>query len=212
MADYPYPAVYRPPAPDLPAALQSQRAPWRAGWLPEGLFPEVDALRAEHVKILDALEKATATLKSLRVRYNAEDEAREAAISNGDEPPEVTGSAERKDALDEAQARVNVATNQLAEFVTRAAATFIANEQDWLTALAVQTADAEKVIREAEQAVLQAKRRQGEIAKRKAWVLRSSRPKAGRHLGFDAMPGAPEPAEDFATKFARAEDTEGAVA
>jgi len=205
MADYPYHQIYSPPVPPLPGVLAGQQALFSSGWLPEGLFPEADMLRAEHLTVLAALEEAEEERDGLRLAFNEEDEAREQAVAEGEQAPTITGSAERKDRLDEAQARCNVAITKLAEFVGKAAATFTAHEKAWLDSLHAQKMTCEEEIRKAEEKVLDAKRQQGQIEKQRMWVARAVNPKGGRWTGFEDMPDPPEPKLDLATAFLKAE-------
>ena len=159
-------------------------------WLPEGIWPELDELHDRHVKLLADLSVHLQRVGALRRKYDDEDEAREKALSEGDEPPKVTTEAKRDVALSEAKASSAAAKRALAIFLAEAVALVQEKEADWLDECAGRDQAAEAKRIEAQRLLDEAKR-DAWIAKRaRMWVERTAKDRPMLHI---AGPSLSEP-------------------
>lgn len=171
-------------------------------WLPEGLFPELDELREEHHRLLDETYEVRNESIALHNKYEAEDEARKEALLVGDDPPSVTGSAERKDALADASARLQAKWDIVAEFCERAIATIrekggerpeFPDEPgvklpEWRQYFAAQRAEADAEIEKARAALVAAEGKEARIKGNERWVDLTVRAKGGKYLAASQSP------------------------
>jgi hypothetical protein len=174
----------------------------RKDWLPEGLFPELDELREEHHRLLDETYEVRDESIALHDKYEAEDEARKEALLAGDDPPPVTGSADRKDALADVTARLQAKWDIVAEFANRALA--IIKEKggerpefpdepglvlpEWRQYFAAQRAEADEEIEKAKQALAAAEGKEARIKGNERWVDMTVRAKGGKYLAASQSP------------------------
>lgn len=192
----PWPASGATPGRDLPKVLDGQQALLEGDWLLEGVFPEMDELHAEHRKVLDEALAARDEAGKLRQGFGEEDEAREAALAEGKEPPPRTGSADRQDALEDARARMWAAWDRVAVFVTRAQEVIKekAGERPefpdepgvrlspWRQELASERAAAAEEVEKARRAMLKAERDAANVDQVELWLDRLVKPRGGRYM------------------------------
>lgn len=179
----------------LPPILDGgQVALFDKGWLPEGLFPELDELREEHHRILD--ESVTPSSSELKEGYAAEDTARQEALNAGEEPPPVTGSAERQDAIKDAEAQSRAKVARLAAFVERAIE--VIKEKggenpefpdepglklsEWRQTFVSSRSEVEVEVEAAKAALAKAERRAAYIDQIETWLNRTVKPRGGRYI------------------------------
>lgn len=210
----PYGAT-RSEAGQLPHALRNQPALVVKDWLPEGIFPELDELREEHHQLLDEVFAARDEAVGLRAGYEDEDGARAAALAAGDEPPAVTGSAERKDAIGDAEARLQACWDRVAAFVERAAE--VIKEKggerplfpdepglvlpEWRETFAATRAEAADEVEVAKEALAKAERKAANVDQVEGWLDRTVKPRGGRYLSAPQLGvGFPTQAERDANK------------
>lgn len=180
--------------PALPPSLEGQVALFDKDWLPEGIFPELDELRLEHHRILD--ERCGHLVSELQAKYEAEDAARQEALNAGEEPPPVTGSADREDSIKDAKARSWAVMERLAAFVERAAE--VIKEKggerpefpdepglvlsEWRQQFAASRSEAEVELEEARAALAKAERRAAYVDQIEGWLDRTVKPRGGRYI------------------------------
>lgn len=173
----------------------------RKDWLPEGLFPELDELREEHHRLLDETYEVRDESIALHKQYDDEDEARKEALLVGDDPPSVTGSADRKDALADATARLQAKWDIVADFANRALATIREKGEapefpdqpgvflpEWRQYFVAQRAEADEEIEKARQALAAAEAKEARIKGNERWVDMTVRGKGGKYLAASQSP------------------------
>lgn len=161
--------------------LDEQPALRRTDWLPEGLFPELDELRAEHLTFLaggwgDAKQ-------SLLDTYEAEDEARAEALRLGNDAPAVTPTAERQDRLGEAEAERQAGRAKFDDFIARALAEIAKLAPDWREQFAQMATEADRKRAEAAALLAAAEREVSRVARSELWLDRTIKPRSGRYVG-----------------------------
>jgi hypothetical protein len=172
------------------------------GWIPEGLFPELDDLREEHHRLLDETYEVRDESIALHKQYEDEDEAREAALLAGDEPPPVTGSAERHDALSDVRVRLQAKWDIVTEFVKSAITTI--NEKygaapefpdepglvlpEWRQMFAAQRAKANEEIEKAQEALRAAEGKEAGIKGNERWLDMTVRARGGVYMAASQSP------------------------
>jgi hypothetical protein len=161
--------------------LDTQPALRRPDWLPEGLFPELDELREEHLEHLNS--GAGEKVQELRDTYEAEDAARAEALRLGRDAPAVTPAAERQDALGEAEAEREAAVARFRDFLDRAVERLHALEPEWREQFREKTAEANRKREEAAALLAAAERETEKVARLELWLDRTVNPRAGRYVG-----------------------------
>lgn len=175
--------------------LDTQPALRRPDWLPEGLFPELDELRKEHLEHLDS--DAGDRARELREEYEAEDTARAEALRVGGEVPPVTPTAERQDALGEAEAEREAGVARFRDFLDGAVAKIQELEPGWREQFQQKTAEANRKREEAAALLAAAERETERVARLELWLNRTVNPRAGRYVGApDLEPLEPMPESD----------------
>ena len=121
----------------------------RPDLLPEGINAELDELREEHVGLLADRASALAELRELRERFEAEDEARKAAldaqVTGGSATvPEVTPPEERRAASAPIVARIEALNRALTDLGERLLSTVEERREDWLADLGAQASEDER--------------------------------------------------------------------
>jgi hypothetical protein len=175
--------------------LDSQPALRRPDWLPEGLFPELDELREEHLEHLNS--HAGDRARELREEYEAEDAARAEALRVGGDVPAVTPTAERQDALGEAEAEREAAVARFRDFIDRAVETLHRLEPEWREQFKQKTAEANRKREEAAALLAAAERETERVSRLELWLDRTISPRAGRYVGApDLEPLEPMPESD----------------
>lgn len=186
---------------EIPRILDlNQQVLLKKDWLPQGLFPDLDELRAEHNELVSELENAAHVRHRMEERYKAEDTAREAAALALEDPPPVTGSAERKDRLEEVRALVQARMDRLGAFVDRAIA--VIKEKgaigefpdqpgalpEWRIVFAALRAEAESEIQKAEEALRAAEGREAAIKGNERWLDKTVKATGGVYLAASQFP------------------------
>jgi hypothetical protein len=151
-------------------------------WLPEGLFPEIDELRAEQMECLEGLREAGAKSDAIVAGFEAEDEARNAALYAGDPAPSVTGTAEREDTMREVEAERFAAKRKLHDFYLRAVATFKQMAPAWEAQFAVRRAQHAAEVDAAKAALSAAEREAANVEQAEQWIDRTVNPRGGRYV------------------------------
>lgn len=153
-----------------------------ANWLPQGLFPELDELRDEHLARL--ADKAEAGRKKGEViaGFEAEDAARNAALYAGDESPSVTSTAGREDAVRQADAELYAATRRLHDFYLHAVETIKKTAPAWRAQFAATRAARHADMEAAREALRKAEREAANVDQAEQWVDRTVTPRGGRYI------------------------------
>lgn len=165
-------------------------------WLPAGVFPELDELREEHHELVAELDNAAHLSHRLRKRYEQEDEARQEAAVAGEDPPPVTGSADRKDALEDVRVLIQARIDRLAAFVERAIG--VINEKygeapefpdepglvlpEWRQGFAMRRAEVDTEVEAAKEALRAAERKEAAIKGDQRWLDMTIRAKGGIYM------------------------------
>lgn len=149
----------------------------REDLLPEGINDELDELRAEHLRLLEARAEARGQGRALADRFEAEDEARKAALAAdlaGEEAevPAVTPEAERRAALAPVQARFDAVNQALAEHGEAILATAESRREAWLADLAAVAAEDRARAEEALAVLAEVERNAVERERVAAWIDR----------------------------------------
>ena len=111
-----------------------------SGWLPRGLWPELDALAETHDAAVADLATARRDAGELGKRFKAEDEQRVKAYETGLEVPQMTDPAERQAAVTDAKAKLDAAERNLTAAVVAAVEGVQAHLEDWQESLKYVTA------------------------------------------------------------------------
>ncbi len=169
------------PASGQPASglLDEQPALQRPGWLPEGLFPELDELREEHHEHLNGGHGDKK--RALVEQYEAEDAARAEAMRLGNDVPAVTPTAERQDALSEAEAEREAGVAKLRDFIDRAVVRLHELEPVWRQRLTARRAGHAAEVEQAKAALQEAEREVAKVDQAEQWVNRTVNPRGGRY-------------------------------
>lgn len=153
-----------------------------ANWLPERLFPEIDELRKEHLERLADKSDAGDKKRELVARFEDEDEARKAALYASEDVPAVTSTADREDAVNEADAELYAATRRLHDFYLHAVAKFQRMAPTWRAQFAATRAVKAAKMEEAKAALRTAEREAAAVDQAEQWVERTVTPPGGRHM------------------------------
>src|SRR4051794_34872013 len=200
----------RPPAVLAPGGSLLGEAPALndRDWLPEGAFPELDALCAEHVRLLDLALAAAKEIRAAEHRFAAEDAAYSEAFSAqalGDdvELPELTPPETRAAEISALQRKAQV-IGQVREKFARHAVEEIANRHDdWTLDLDERDAEIEARVEEARRVLAEATGERGKNRTLRRWLRRTAGHDArfrnidGRHIAFPNVPDASGPAHDL---------------
>lgn len=164
----------------------------KAGWLPAGLWPELDACREQHEQAVQRVAETLSEAQANGDRFRAEDEARIEAYKTGMDAPQMTDPAERERLTTDARAAYNAAQESLAEAVADAVATLEEHGEEWMADAAQRTKEAEAKKAEAARLLAEADRIVAESDRVRLWVGRSSgqieRLALLGHYPFEQMP------------------------
>jgi hypothetical protein len=148
---------------------------------PEEVWPELAHLRAEHQRLLAVRSAEWRALQEVENRHEAEDAARGEALkasflTNGDEPGEDNRETAEYRATDveDAQLRVEAATDALVTFLTEALAETKARCPEFYELLESRQEDADAKVEEARRLVAEAERVVAEAARMRTWLDRHS--------------------------------------
>lgn len=168
-----------------------------ADWLPEDLFPEIDELREEHLERLAAVKGANGKVSEIIEGFEAEDAARDAALYAGESVPAVTNTAERTDAVRQAEAEAHAARLKLDGFYRSAVERIKELAPVFQKRFANRRAEHAAAVEKAREALRQAERETANVDQAEQWVERTVEPLGGRY-----MP-APKFGEGFMTEAER---------
>lgn len=172
----------------------------RAGWLPEGAWPELDALREEHQRLVREGAKLTAAGKALREGFETEDRERETALRTGyregAEPdlPAATSKPEREAAIAAHEEREHAWREAFGEFLAGAIETIETNEESWQADLIAKAAEADRKREEAQRLLHEADAQVRDLNRLQRWLRRTSGrggPLRGEHIPFADFPAKP---------------------
>lgn len=147
-----------------------------ANWLPEGMWPELDDLRVEQLRLRGVLVADIGAWHALADGFNTEDQKFAAelrqAYRDGFPPPEDTRTpeAERKAQLRGIEDRLWAGAVVFAEHADLVVATIRENEGKWLADLKSRAADALEKVREAERIAAEARTAQWHVAQLGKWL------------------------------------------
>ena len=171
----------------------------KAGWLPRGLWPELDELAQRHDDALAAADQAGADARALGAKFKAEDEARIEAYKTGLEAPKMTDPAERERVTSEARAKAEAARRNLGEAIVAAIEGVQAHADEWLADLKRRRADADAKREEAKRLLEEADEGLGQVKATEQWVERTAENRNNNHIAHSEVPvGRPyDPREDL---------------
>ncbi|HET7571779.1 MAG TPA: hypothetical protein VFJ77_03820 [Gaiellaceae bacterium] len=188
----------------------------RPDWLPpDSGWPELDALREQHIRLLDQVAAAGHAAAEVQRQHEAEDKQRKDALTksyrSGSGPvelPDPTPPEQRQSELAAATEQVEAALDALEEFIGQALATMRAHRDEWFDALDDQVAVGEQKRAEARRLVAEADAAAGEVHRMRLWVDRHT---GGRLGPIPYAELAPLPAErlDRAARSIVADDLAG---
>jgi hypothetical protein len=153
-----------------------------ANWLPQGLFPEIDELRAEHLARFADLQEVGDKRRAVVAGFEAEEQARNAALYAGGNAPAVTSTSDREDAMREVEAEVYAAKRRLHDFYIHAVATFQRMAPAWQEQLAARRAQHEAEVEAAKAALMVSEREAANVEQAEQWIERTVNPKGGRYV------------------------------
>jgi hypothetical protein len=164
----------------------------KPGWLPAGLWPELDERRDQHEEAVKQVAEATTAAQAIGDKFRAEDEARIEAYKTGMEAPTMTDPAERERMTAEARARFKAAQEALAEAVADAVDTLETNGAEWIADVTRRTDEAEDKKAAAARLLAEADQLVAESDRLRLWLARSSgidqRLARLGHISLDSLP------------------------
>ena len=176
-------------------------------WLPEGLWPEMDELRSEQLRVRNQIAAELAALDAVNARFRDEDRQHERqlrqaqrdgtpkAVEDRRTPPEQR-QAERAEINERLWAGVIV----LGEIVAAVIELVRESEDDWLADLRGQLEPAREKRREAERLLAEAKADEWQLHRLGQWVQITSEDGA---LGRQPAPTPSEPPAQFSAELLR---------
>ena len=178
----------------------------KPGWLPlDSGWPELDALAAEHRRILDAHRSVLQRSAAVRSGFEAEDaaaaDAMRAAFRDGEAPPdvEVTPPDEREAMIRDAERQARAASEGLEEFLRQAAQTLNEHGEAWLDDITAADRAAQAKREEAAALLRSAEADEMRLRIVRQWVTRN----AGLHErnSFRSLPTRFAAWDDMATGY-----------
>jgi hypothetical protein len=186
--------------------LENNPALRREDWLPdagESPWPEMDELRETHIRLLQERAETAQSVFDLRRNYEQEDEAAQQARVAGylndesAELPAVTPDDEREEALSDAIAEAEAASDAFAELCARALVMLAEKQGEWFGDLDAHRAGAIAEKEEALKAAAGADARAREFDRLRAWLARAGGGNSGLHVAWGHIdtPSADQPTE-----------------
>jgi hypothetical protein len=176
-------------------------------WLPEGLAPELDALRAEQLRLRGQVAAELASLSASAARFHAEDEDHRAKLRqahrDGDTAPveDLRTPADARQAEARAiEERVWAGAAVLAEVADSVIVWVREHEDDLLGDLLGRLGPAEDKVREAHDALVAARREMWEVAQHGPYLQRLADDGA---FGLQPAPTPTDPPQQFDAEQAR---------
>ncbi len=167
-------------------------------WLPEGLFPELDKLRAEHVRLTRRAAAELGTLNDLVARFKGEDDEYNRllrdAVQAGMGTPEDgrTPAQQRAEQRAQAEQRLWATLEVLADYADEVVEAFRDHEDQWLAGLRDQRDQADEKMREAQRLVSEAKSELFRVHRLGQWVQAEADSQALSKQPAPALEPAPE--------------------
>jgi hypothetical protein len=163
-------------------------------WIPEGLWPELDELRPEHLRLRGQVADQLEALDALAKKHSAEDAAHSARLRQAHRDGTLGGvkdprtpSEERAAEREAIQTVLEAGIEVLAEFADRVVRTIRDHEEQFLGDLRGKAAAAQDKRREAQRLAAEATAEEFRVWRLGQWVLATSEDHA-----FGRQP-APEP-------------------
>jgi hypothetical protein len=185
--------------------LSGRSAVWNPDWLPEGQFPALDALRAEHRRLLGLYADLTAEATALHERFDGEGAAREKArqaevAGSRAAMPKATPEAERDAAFAEVAERSQSVADALLTLGREVLDVAEQSADEWLGELIGKDAAHLAEIEELRAKIAEQEAAIAESRRLVMWVGRTSgrrwRALAARLVPFPSTP-VPPASEDF---------------
>jgi len=198
------------PAPAGPGTLDVIRSKLQghvtsARWLPEGMWAELDEIRAEHLRVRSQVQRDIDAWHALRASHQAEEAKYATALTEahraGIEPPEDCRTPQDQRAAERERIERSMwsGVKVLAEVVDRARAVLVKNEAEWLADLGGSRSEMQEAVREAERALHQARAKAWRGVKLGRWLKAEveNGPFAGQPAptGDEKMPDGFDPAQ-----------------
>ena len=171
-----------PLPPPNEAAMRAVREKLRghataANWLPEGLWPELDELRHEHLRVRHQVAGEVAALKALEDRFREEDRCYERGLQQAQREDRLEAVEDRRTPSEKRRAdqatiaeRLWAGVIVLGETKDAVIELFREREDDWLADLRAQLEPAREKRREAERLLEEAKAEEWHLHQLGQWV------------------------------------------
>ena len=134
-------ALGRPPTAKLGRLLAERTFELEPGWLPAGLWPDLDALREEHHRRVERLVGACQAVERLAAKFATEDERHSEALRQAHREGKPAPADKRASPDERGKRRTALVENGwaalavLAEHVERVVAVLREHEDEWLSGL-----------------------------------------------------------------------------
>jgi hypothetical protein len=160
----------------------------RSGWLPHGLWPELDDLADRHEEAIKRITAAYDEATALGKRFEDEDKQREEAYATGMVVPEMTDPGERQRAVTDARAKVRGAEKNLVTVCAEAIRTVQEKLPEWQASMRERAEEARQMEIDAMALLQEAQFRTVGLKRTAHWVSRTARNRPGDHIGHDSIP------------------------
>lgn len=160
----------------------------RKGWLPRGVFDDLDALADAHEEAVSDLAEARGEARKIGDKFRSEDESRIKAYETGLDVPQMTDPAERNRLVTEARQRVEGAERGLETVVAECVIAIQRHEDDWQEDLVARRDEALEKREEAERLLAEMNDALGSISRTAQWVRRTAKNRHGQHYAHDELP------------------------
>jgi hypothetical protein len=157
----------------------------RSGWLPKGLWSDLDELHARHEEAIANVARSKQEAMELGQRFRAEDAERQEAYKTGLTVPKMTDPGKRERLVAEARDKVRAAEAALPEVVAEVVAAVQAHEAEWSADLDAKFVTAENKVEEAQRLLDEANLEQAKVNRTRSWLRRTAHNRQGRHVSID---------------------------
>ena len=148
-----------------------------ANWLPDGLWPELDQLRAEQLRVREQVVTELTAREALQARFRAEDKQHEERLRQAHREGRPDSVEDRRTAVEQRQAERKAIEENLwagvivlAEVAEQVIELVREREDDWLAGLRVQLEPAREKRREAERLFAEAKAEEWQLHQLGQWL------------------------------------------
>jgi hypothetical protein len=178
----PLPLPLSPSSPEAARAIsQLQGHSTSALWLPQGLWPELDEIRAEHLRVREQVAAEQTALKAIDARFREEDRQHHLRLRQahrqgrpGSVEDRRTPSEERRAERAQIEERLEAGIMVFAEVTTAVITLVRGREGDWLADLRRRLEPAQEKRREAERLLAEAKMEEWQLHQLGQWVQRTA--------------------------------------